>query len=500
MSLAKKVALNTIIQIAGRILGLLIMLVTTNYIANHLVVDWSVLVGYGQYTIIFAYVSLIAVAADLGMFTWLVREMTGKSDQYIGDLVGTALAFRLLILFVSLGVISIFIPFMPYASEVKSGIIIGVIIAFSLLFSQVMAAIFQTHLVPNRIVVAETAGRLVVMLGTIYVLQRGMGLVAVIAAHLIGYSIIFFVSYWLARRLIPLRLRVNMTLLKEAIPEVVPIALVTILSLIHFKVDSLILSLYRTESEVGLYGIAYKLLDIIVIAPAIFAGNILPMITALYKEKRLEEFGMVIRRASSLLIAIAALLMVVTYFLAPWLIVYVSQGAFVEAQTPLRVLVFVVLFVFLADFFVPALISAHQQKRLIGVFSAATVFNIVLNLWAIPRYSYIGAAVTTVITESILVISILLIARKTLNVTLDFNVIARIMMAALLTSTGIALFQDQIIVAMPIFQDSSKLMQTYYLILAGVSVVALFITCLWGCVGGPHKLRELLLIPLKGRS
>ena len=84
---SRKLVANTSIQIIGRFLTLLISLVTLSYIANHLLFEGSALKGYGQYTIVLTYISIIGATADLGLFTLVVREITGKKPATAGPII-----------------------------------------------------------------------------------------------------------------------------------------------------------------------------------------------------------------------------------------------------------------------------------------------------------------------------------------------------------------------------------------------------------------------------
>src|SRR3990167_2301999 len=235
MSENRNVAANTFTQIAGRFLTLLISLVTLSYIANYLFVDGSALVGYGQYTIVLTYISIIGATADLGLFTLVVREITGQDPEKAGRIVGSALVFRFLLMLVTLLILGGLYNFLPYDGVVKQGIILGVVIAFLMLFSQAIATIFQANYLSGRIVVSEVIGRAVIMILTIYFLRQGLGLIPVIVANLIGNVVLLVLSYGLSRTVSPIKIQFNFSLWKQTLPEFWSIAVVTLLGLVHFR-------------------------------------------------------------------------------------------------------------------------------------------------------------------------------------------------------------------------------------------------------------------------
>jgi O-antigen/teichoic acid export membrane protein len=484
MSTGKKVAANTLIQLVGRIIGLFLMLVTLNAISNKLIVNGSAVTGYGEYTIVFAYASLIGAAADLGLFSLLVRDITRKSREEVEEYIGSALGFRLVLMIVSLLLIFAIYPFLPYSPDVKLGIILSVFVAFSLLFSQTIASVLQVNLMSHRIVIAETIGRVFVMGLTIYVLNRGMGLLAVVVAHLIGYSISIVLSYWLARPLAHIPIRFNLSLWRDALPQFLPIAFVTILSLTHSRIDAVMLSFFQPESEVGLYGIAYKVFEIVIIIPSIFASNLLPVITNFYLQGRKDDFVTVLRRSSSILYLIAALIVGLVILLAPYLIVFISQIEFLAAAQALRILIVSILFIFIAALLIQAVISAHAQKRLITSYGLAVLLNVIINFYAIPHFSYMGAAITTLTTEFVLAVSILLIARKHLNFSLDWAMLAKITISLVVTLGIVWLVQGYYLVSIEQFATLGKLSQASALIAFAIPITIIFSLVFWLTNGG----------------
>jgi O-antigen/teichoic acid export membrane protein len=471
------------------------MLVTLNYIANHLIIDGSALVGYGQYTIVFAYASLIGAAADLGLFSLLVRDITGKNRTETEKLISSAIGFRSLLLIAVMAVILVIYPFLPYGPEVKTGILLAVLIAFSLLFSQSIAAIFQVNLLSHRIVIAETLGRLIVMLATIYVLRLGLGLLPVVWAHLAGYGVTILVSYWLALPYATPSVRFDTKVWREALPQFLPLAAITLLSLTHSRIDSILLSFFRSEAEVGLYGVAYKIYDIAIIIPSIVATNLLPVITQLFTSNRMEEFQTLLKRSSNILFLMASTIIVLVFALAPYLVVFISSQDFLPAVTPLRILIAAMIFVFLATFLIQALLSARQHPKLITGYGLALILNVVLNLWAIPRYSIIGAAGTTFFTEGVLALAILLASYRHIQFSLEWKRIIQIFIATVATLGASLFLVSRYLVPMNLFVDFSKAEQALIIFAGSIMTLSTLFIILFVLTGG-----KLLPVNLKLKS
>lgn len=459
MNYTRKIALNTLIQVGGRVFGLLIMLVTINFIANYLIVDGSALTGYGQYHIVFTFVSLIAVAADLGLYTLLVRELSGKSKKEASQLIANALGFRIALLIATLAVFVLLYSILPYPVAVKIAILIGIFCAFSNLFSQVLAALFQANLVPLKIVISETLGRLVIAALTIYFLLSGFGLIPVVLATLVGNLVVLFTSTIFARRYSEIKVSFELGFWRLTSPELGGIALITLLFMIHTKADSLILSIFQPASEVGIYGLGYKLLEIIAIIPTIYVANIMPYLSGLYRAQNSEAIAPFLMKSLTIITAVAIPIAIFVYIFAPQLVVFISSPEFIASAMPLRILTLAILFAFVAEVVTGTVIAARAQRALIKPYLYVVGANIVLNIIFIPIYSYVAAAVITVITMAMLMLSVLVIARARLGKNLDMAMLGKVLALIATTFVVFSLLQPYTLISIEQFVTLGKLAQ-----------------------------------------
>ena len=77
---------------------------------------------------------------------------------------------------------------------------------------------------------------------------------------------------------------------------------------------------------------------------------------------------------------------------------------FAASAGPLRILSLVIGLVFLNNLNGKVLITLDLQKKGVIVYLSGAVLNIVLNFIFIPKYSYIGASLTTLVTEVIVTV------------------------------------------------------------------------------------------------
>ena len=83
-----------------------------------------------------------------------------------------------------------------------------------------------------------------------------------------------------------------------------------------------------------------------------------------------------------------------------------------QSVIALQILVWTIVFTFVGAAFVRLLEASNRQVIVTKISLICVIVNILLNLILIPKFSYIGACIATVITEIILVSGVIKMAYK----------------------------------------------------------------------------------------
>jgi O-antigen/teichoic acid export membrane protein len=167
---------------------------------------------------------------------------------------------------------------------------------------------------------------------------------------------------------------------------------------VHERADLFMLAyLLQDSSEVALYAIAVGVSTYLYHFPEAIAVSALPQITAL-------ERGDAGRLAAATLrntIVWVLLSVLVAAPIAPYLLPWVYGSAYAGSVAPFLVLLLAVplrtLFLILARYF----FAIDRQGVNISLVLVSMPLNIVLNLWLIPRYGILGAALASLISYSL---------------------------------------------------------------------------------------------------
>ena len=86
-------------------------------------------------------------------------------------------------------------------------------------------------------------------------------------------------------------------------------------------------------------------------------------------------------------------------------IIYLIYGnEYHDAASVLSILIWTVCLLFISGAGNTLLNASHKEVAVTKIYLLAAIFNIVLNFFMIPKYSYNGAAITTVLSDVLIVI------------------------------------------------------------------------------------------------
>jgi O-antigen/teichoic acid export membrane protein len=418
MSLSSQITLNTALSYVGRVISSVVALVIVGMVARVLGQE-----GFGGYTTIMAYLSMFVILADLGLGVLMTREIS-RSEDDVGNLVSNFFSLRLLgsLVFLLMGFLLSFL--LPYSFAIQVGIAIACVGYFFLSVNQLLLGIFQKHLVVYISSLAEIIGR-VLQLILVYMIYLGVRdgdvttkLYFFLLAMSVASAVIFVIQYYYARRYVKIHLTINFVYWRNILKTTWPIALSIVLTLIYFKIDTVLLSFMKPQEDVGVYGVAYRVLESLVFFPAMFSGIILPLlsreaITDLSKFRAV--LGKSLKVINIMAMGVVAGGVVLSYSIAN----FIGGQEFIVAGAPLQALFVATGFIFFGNILGRAVIALDLQKKAVAFYLFGVVLNIGLNLIFIPKYTYMGAAWTTVATEALITALLFYLVWKKAGITIN---------------------------------------------------------------------------------
>jgi O-antigen/teichoic acid export membrane protein len=454
MNLNKKLALNSIIQIFGKFVMIGVGFVSIRILTEFLGVD-----GFGAYITITNYLIIATVLAEFGFNALLTTEIAGKDEKKVAHIVNNLFTLRLLMAILVIGVLaSTTVWLIPsYSREIKILVALGSIGAIGASLSQVLVGVFQTKLRTDKITIGDFLARITLMLG-------------VLALAFLGQVNLFWVMVWYSAsgivqvifmisatyKYYSIRLSIDWQYWKQIFKKALPLFIIITFNLIYYRIDTIMLSIMKDQTAVGLYGASYKILEILIALPGMFMGLLLPLFTKYYIQDK-TRFKHIFQQSFNILISIAVPLSVAGILLSSKILELIAGQEFLPATSTLQILFIGIGFIFLGNLMGHILIGASLQNKSMYIAIIGAVFNVGLNLYLIPRYSYLGAATATAITEGLVLFSYIYLVKKHINYFPKFqfihliSILATILMGlAIYFSSNLNIF-IQTIIAMLVF-------------------------------------------------
>ena len=396
MSTARKIFSNTVAQFLGKLLVAILGLASVKIGTNYLGVQ-----GFGEYALVYEFLAFFGIAADLGLFTIAVKEMS-EDEKQIPKIIGNILSLRtfLIVITMATAILAVFLIPKYAGTRVPLGVAIASLTVFFTILNGTISSVLQTKLKMEVASAANVLGKIVSVGTMLYVVfygfpnDTGTGFYMLIASGILGAAVMFFTTNHYVKKITPLHYRFDLDLWQNVLKKSLPYGLALILNTIYFRIDSILISLIHPQGDeqLGIYAVAMKMLEQFAILPLYFMNSVLPVLTKAIKENS-EKYRTIIRHAFDFLAAMAFPVVVGGFILAFPIVFIVATPEFLSnlaegfygSDIALQILIFALLFQFLNVLFAFILISVDKQTKLLYVNAIGVIINLALNFAVIPK-------------------------------------------------------------------------------------------------------------------
>lgn len=406
MSLAKKFAYNSFIQLAGKALSVFLGLLGVALVTRYLGV-----IGFGRYTALNNFLGIFAVLADLGL-TMVTAQMINEKINNRVQILNSLLGFRLFSAAIIIGGGLIVALFLPYYRGLW--LILAVLGGsyFFIALIQVLTGLLQSELRSDYLMIAEVIGRFIWLIGLWLSRIYGWGLWGVAIATLLSSLIHFVIAWRLADRRIAIRPAYDYGLWREIAVRSWPLAITIALNLLYLRTDILFLNWFYGEQIVGLYGAAYKVIDVLTSLPFLIIGLLLPLLTRAWSTKDEKQFNFLTNLSLAVLLMAIVPLIVGGQILAGPIINLIAGHDFLAAGPILALLLIAIAGIFASCLFNHILIAINQQKIMVRPYALVALTALPAYYFLVEKWSYWGAAGVTVYSELLIAILTAYYAKK----------------------------------------------------------------------------------------
>ena len=420
---------NVILSFLGRFIGSVISVIALGFITRALGTG-----SFGEYTTVIAYLTVFQLISDFGLHTLLTREISQNPSKE-PEIVSRFLTIRLCIAFVVLSIGCALVFAFPYSYFVKIGVVMSGIAFLAMSLTQMLLGVLQKHFAVYKSTIAEILGRVANLILVIIFFYTQAGVLQFLFAFIVASFVILLVNLFFARSLTQFKLVFPIPHWRKTLKTAVPVAISIIFTLLYFRADTILLSIMQDAQAVGLYGAAYKVLEVFLFFPAAFFGIVMPILSK--QAKTPKKLGKTVSFLLNACIYVAAPLVAGGVLLSASILNIIGGEQFISSTTTLQILFGAIGVIIFGNLFGNTIIALNIQKKAMIAYIAGFVFNVVANILVIPTYSYTGAAATTLLTEILVTAVLCVVVCKAITIKISyyavfFATISTVAMTALL--------------------------------------------------------------------
>jgi O-antigen/teichoic acid export membrane protein len=358
---------------------------------------------YGLYFSLLNLSYLFTIAMDLGINNYTTRNVA-QYPHIIPSYFGKIFGLRLILFLIYTLITLVF----GFAIGYRDG---AIYILGSLIFNQFLNSLIlyvRSHLGglhlfrTDALISVLDKFLLILICGYLLLTTSDFNIEWLIWSQTLASAITLFVGLSVLIKRIGLpKLKFKWVFSYAIIRQSLPFALLALLMVFYTRTDSIMLERIHEHGayEAGIYAKGFRLLDTLYMFGMLFATLLLPVFSRMIKEKS-EDISFLLESARDLLMGGGIVIAFIAAHLATPVLSWIYTADIREAAPSFTLLMwsFVAMTVTLVY---GTLLTAKGDLRFLNISSAIGIaINIGLNYLFIPKYGAIGAACSTLVTQS----------------------------------------------------------------------------------------------------
>ncbi len=392
-SVTKRIAKNFSWLLAGNIASGLINFFAIVYIARVLGAAAFGLVQFAQ-----AFLLYLVIVVDSGLSTYGTREIA--QDHARAQTISVNIFSLRLLLALAVFCLSVIILFLvPLTPTIR----LLFIITFLLVFYRALNAdwVFQglekmQYVAGSKLLFSALSFTFILL----FVRQPADLVNVPLIQFIFGFAIALAILFVLFKRFFSFDLKkVSIASWPQAFMLAVPLGISTIFLQIYDNLDTIMLGIIDTAAVVGIYNAAYRMFYIFAGVFSLWLATVLPVVC---KRMHVDVAGtkVFLEKFMRLTMLVAVPITVLVFLSAPLIIKIFFGGEYSRSITALKYLIWALIPLAISSTYgTLVLIPAGFFNLFLVSVGGGALTNAVLNLLLIPRYSFVGAAVATIIAQ-----------------------------------------------------------------------------------------------------
>lgn len=371
--------------------------VWTILLARYLGVD-----NYGILGFAISITGILAIIDDLGISAHVVRHIATdyeSAPKYVGNVIPLKIILAVINLIIT-PIVLIILKIDGYT------IFITLLFTLEIIFKSYtnsLFGVFQAFEEGKYQGIGYSLMNVSTLLFILISIYADLGLLGVSISYVLANILSFIYAYYiLNKHIVKPKFEFDWEFCKKITLLSLPFAVTGVLYSIYYSIDLVMLTNLVGNYATGIYNATYKLISLLTLFYSVYTAVIFPVMSKFFKNDRkllVMSYEKSIKYLMLLIIPIA----VATMFYSLDIIQLIYGNQYDDAASVLSILIWTVCLLFISGASNTLLNASHKEVTVTKIYALAAVFNVILNFFMIPYFSYNGAAITTVLSDLLIV-------------------------------------------------------------------------------------------------
>ena len=210
--------------------------------------------------------------------------------------------------------------------------------------------------------------------------------------------------------------------LRHYLPAFIILGVYLLTTSLYTTFNTAYLGIVSTEVEVGYYSTAHKLYMIIIAMYTAFTGVMMPRMSSLLSEGKMEEFKGYINKSVEVLFSVAVPVIVVSCVFSSEIIRVLSGEGYEGAVVPMRIMMPLIMIIgYEQVLIVQTLMPLNKDKIIFRNSIIGAIAGVVLNFLLVKQMAAIGSSIVWFICEVVVMVLAQIYVRKLINIRFPFK-------------------------------------------------------------------------------
>ena len=371
---------------------------------------WTILMArylgvekYGIFGFATSFTAILAIIVDLGISTHIVRHIATDYDsapKYLGNAIPLKVLFS-----IACTIITLIALILMNVDE----LVIKVTLLFTLemiikSYVNLFNGSFQAFEEGKYQGIGNTILHLILLIFILIAIFTDLGLYGIAVSYILANAIALVYEYlMITRHVTKPKYELDKEFCKRITLLSIPFAVTGLLYTIYYSIDIVMLTNMIGNHATGIYNATYKLISVLTLFYSVYTAVIFPVMSKYFKN---DESLLLISFEKSIkyLMLVIIPLAVATVFYSSDVMHLIYGQSYKGGASVLSILIWTVCLLFISGACNALLNASHMEVSVTKIYATAAVFNVVMNFFMIPHFSYDGAAITTVLSDILIVV------------------------------------------------------------------------------------------------